>query len=101
VLVEVLQDSVTMLLPTSRAELLAELPRLRIWPLLAPHVDPVVAAVLSIADCARDLGDALVELEVNPLLARRGVAVAVDALIRMAGPPPAVPAPPIAQQARA
>jgi acyl-CoA synthetase (NDP forming) len=101
VLVEVLQDSVTMLVPTSRAELLAELRRLRIWPLLAPDVDPVVAAVLSIADCARDLGDPLVELEVNPLLARPGVAVAVDALIRLAGPPPGVPVPPLAEQARA
>jgi acetyl-CoA synthetase len=101
VLVELLKDSANALLPTSRAEVLAALQRLRIWPLLTADVDEVVAAVVRIADCARDLGDALIELEVNPLLVCAGGAVAVDALIRLTGPPPAVPAPPPLQQVRA
>lgn len=98
VLVELLEDSANALLPTSRAEVLAALQRLRIWPLLTADVDAVVTAVLRIADCARDLGDALVELEVNPLLVCHGRAVAVDALIRMADPPGAVQAPALGQQ---
>lgn len=87
VLVELLGDAVTLLLPVTRAQVRAALPELRIWPLLsgfrgpAADVDAVVDAVVAIADYAR--GNALLrELEVNPLLALPHGAVAVDVLVR-------------------
>jgi acetate---CoA ligase (ADP-forming) len=45
-----------------------------------------VAAVEAIAAFALDHADRLVELEVNPLLVLPDGAMAVDALIRLAGP---------------
>jgi ATP-grasp domain len=90
VLVEVLRDSASLLLPTSRAEVLAALEGLRVWPLLhgfrgrSASPEAAVTAILRIAECARGVGDRLVELEVNPLLACPGRAVAVDALLTVA-----------------
>jgi acetyl-CoA synthetase len=92
VLVELLHDTATVLLPTSRTDLLRALQELRVWPALSGHrgrsVDAgaVLTAVLRIADCARGLGDRLVELEVNPLIATPSRAVAVDALLRVVEP---------------
>jgi acetyl-CoA synthetase len=100
-LTELLRDTATLLLPASYDEVLEALRGLRVWPLLhgfragpaAPGRAPVpdveattravVTAVLAVAEVARDLGDALVELEVNPLLACPTRAVAVDALLRV------------------
>lgn len=92
VLVEVLQDAVSLLLPTSRQEVCRALRALNVWPLLGgargrfADVDSVATAVLGIAECARDLGGALVELEVNPLIVCTDRAVAADALLRVGGP---------------
>jgi len=90
VLVELLRDTVTLLLPVGRSEVLAGLQSLRIWPLLAGHrgsdgadVDAVLEAVTAIAEFALDSGGRLRELDVNPLLVMpfgHGASVA-DALL--------------------
>ncbi|MGH3360779.1 MAG: acetate--CoA ligase family protein [Nocardioidaceae bacterium] len=90
VLVELMRDSVTVLLPTSRAEVAASLRSLRGRPLLDGYrggkpgdVDAAVETVLAIAKYAFAQRHQLVQLEVNPLLVRpegRGV-VAADVLI--------------------
>ncbi|MEO6626849.1 MAG: acetate--CoA ligase family protein [Burkholderiaceae bacterium] len=90
-LVELLQDVATLLLPASHAEVLAALTSLRSWPLLNGYrsrtpadVDALVHAVLAVAAYAQAHAATLVELDVNPILVLpRGAGVlAVDALIR-------------------
>lgn len=92
VLVELVGDAVTLLLPTTRAEIRSALRSLRVWPLLtgfrgrAPgDVDAVVEAVATIAEGARSTTGGLVELDVNPLfvLPDRDGVVAIDALITL------------------
>lgn len=92
VLVELLGDTVSLLLPTSETAVREAIMSLRTAPLLAGYrgrpvadVDAAVAAALSIARFAEAHADTLEELEVNPLIVRpagKG-AVAVDALARM------------------
>jgi acetyl-CoA synthetase len=91
VLVELVQDVVTLLLPTSRDEIRAALASLRAWRLLTGYrgrprgdVDAAVDAVAAVARYAADRADRLLELDVNPLLVLpegHGV-LAVDVLIR-------------------
>jgi len=90
VLTEILSDTASLLLPASRSEIMLALDSLRIAPLFAgyrgkPAADREVLceAVLSICLYASAQADRLVELEVNPLIARTGDAIAVDALIRI------------------
>lgn len=85
---EVLNDSVHCLLPTSRDELESQLIRLRCAPLLngfrgRPAVDRTVLieALLSVQKAALQLGERLVELEVNPLLCGENTCTAVDAYV--------------------
>ncbi len=91
VMVELIKDTVTLLLPVTGADIRAALSSLRSWPLLGGSgaqtegVDSVVAAVSSIVEYARQHADRLLELEVNPLLVLPDRAVAVDALIRLYG----------------
>jgi acyl-CoA synthetase (NDP forming) len=91
VLVELLQDSTTLLLPATRDDIRQALKSLRLWPLLAGYrgreagdVDAALDAIEAVASFARHHAHRLHELDVNPLLVLppgRGV-VAVDALIR-------------------
>ena len=91
ILVELLADSATLLLPVTELEVRDALAALRCAPLLAGYrgglpadVDATVDAILSIARYGVEHADGLVELDVNPLGIRprgRG-AVALDALIR-------------------
>jgi acetyl-CoA synthetase len=88
-LVELVRDSVTLLLPADRAAVRDALGRLRVSELLAGHrggppgdVDAAVDAVMAIAAYAGGNAGRLVELDVNPLLVRPRGVVAVDALIR-------------------
>jgi len=91
-LVELLDDSACLLLPTGPDAVREALRRLRIWPLLAGHrgrpaasVDAVVEAVERLGSLVReDAG--IVEVEINPLLATPHRAVAADALIAAASP---------------
>ena len=91
-LVELIQDSITILLPATTDDIRAALRRLRVWPALAGFrgqtVDlaAVVDAIAHVTAVASDHADRLVELEVNPLLVLPDGAVAVDALIRLAEP---------------
>ncbi|WP_137391326.1 acetate--CoA ligase family protein [Rhodoligotrophos defluvii] len=91
VLAELLRDSATVLLPTSRQEVERALDGLKIAKLLegfrGKYGDrpALVETMLRIADFARAHAGRLVELDVNPLLVLapgEGV-VAVDALVRM------------------
>lgn len=92
ILVEMLGDSTTMLLPVSAADVRDALGRLRCAPLLHGHrggtaadVDAAVAAILAIARFAAKHHDRLEELDVNPLAVAsedRG-ACALDALVRL------------------
>ena len=90
-LVELLADSVTLLLPVTEGEVRDALAKLRCAPLLEGHrgreaadVDAAVEAILAIARFAAEHRSTLEELDVNPLGVRpRGQgAVALDALIR-------------------
>jgi len=85
---EVLKDSAHCLLPTHRDELEVQLSRLRCAPLLngfrgKPPVnrDVLIDALLSVQKAALQLGDRLVEMEINPLLCGENACTAVDAYI--------------------
>lgn len=90
--VELLKDSRTLLLPTSREAVKHALQSLRMWPLLAGYrgqaagdVPALVDAILATADFGLAHADRLLELDINPLMVLpqgQGV-LAVDALIRM------------------
>jgi acetyl-CoA synthetase len=92
ILVELLQDTATLLLPVSRSDVHTALRGLKTWPLLNGYrgkavgdVDALVDAVSAIAAYAQAHADRLLELDVNPILVLplgRGV-VAVDALIHL------------------
>ena len=92
VLVEILQDSATLLLPASRTEIESALRGLKMFPVLegyrgkpAGDLTATISAIETIAAFAVDHWDDIAELDVNPLLVRpagKGVAVA-DALIRI------------------
>ena len=75
VLVELLQDSATLLLPATRGEIEAALRGLKLFPLLdgyrgRPKADLVAAieAIVGIAAFAGKHADALEELDINPLI---------------------------------
>ena len=50
----------------------------------AVDIDGIVAAIMSLQHLALDLGDDILELDVNPLLARSDGVVALDALVTVA-----------------
>ena len=93
-LVELVTDTVTLLLPVVESEVRDALSGLRCAPMLAgwrgrepADVDAAVASIFAIADFAVANGDRIEELDVNPLAVRpigRG-AIALDALLRTCG----------------
>ena len=90
ILVELFQDSQTLLLPTSRAEVESALAKLKIAPLLDGYrgqagVDKagLVTAVLNLARFAEAHADRLIEVDVNPLFVYEGGLTAVDAVVRL------------------
>ncbi|AYF85859.1 CoA-binding protein [Pseudomonas sp. DY-1] len=91
ILVELLKDSRSLLLPTNDAAIRDALLSLRSAPLLtgfrgrpAADLEVLVAAIRAVADYACENAGRLLELDVNPLLVCAEGAVAVDALIRIA-----------------
>ena len=85
-LVELLSDTAGLLLPVDSEDVLAALQGLAAWPLLVGHrgsppadLDALVGTIMGIAGALHARPD-LVELECNPVLARRCGAVVVDAL---------------------
>ncbi len=86
-LVELLEDTATLLLPTRPADVRSALRSLRVWPLLTGHrgrppaaVDAVVEAVSALALLV-STDRSITEVEINPLLVTEETAVAVDALM--------------------
>jgi acyl-CoA synthetase (NDP forming) len=95
VLVELINDSHTLLLPSSREQILSALMSLKTAPMLTgyrglPHADleAAVDAIMAVANFTTSHADRILELDVNPLIVRpEGMgAVAADALIRLAEP---------------
>lgn len=91
ILVELLKDSRSLLLPTTDQAIHDALLGLRCAPLLTgfrggPAVDmpALVRAIRAVADYACENAERLLELDVNPLLVNADGALAVDALIRLA-----------------
>jgi acetyl-CoA synthetase len=91
VLAELLQDTVSLLVPSSDAQIMEALGRLKCAPLLSgyrgrPAADTgaILAAVNAIQSYVIANADRVSEVEVNPLICAPGRAIAVDALIRKA-----------------
>ena len=92
VLVELLRDAVTLLLPVTRDDVQVALQSLRCWPLLRGYrgrstgdLKALLDTVMAVQAYARQHAARLIELDVNPVLVLpegRGV-MAVDALIRL------------------
>ncbi len=94
ILTELLMDSVTLILPTSRPEITHTLKTLKVWKLVEGFRGrsgdqlAVIKAVEAVAAFAAAHRGLIEELDVNPLLVLPDGAVAVDALIRMRTPLP-------------
>lgn len=89
---EVLADTVHCLVPATRAELDRRIDRLRCAPLLngfrnraAVDRDMLLDTLESLQQAALQLGERLVELEVNPLLCSSEACTAVDAFVAVRG----------------
>ena len=89
-LVELLDDTVSLLLPVSRKEIKVAVASLQAGALIhgyrggpAGDLDAVLDAIEAIARYAETNSDALIELDVNPLIVTPHAAVAADALIRI------------------
>jgi acetyl-CoA synthetase len=100
ILVEVMKDSASLLLPTTREQIRQTLGRLTCAPLLngfrgAPPADLNAATdvILAVAGMVEDEPSSIVELDINPLMLRAAGqgAVAADALIRQAAEPMRLP----------
>ncbi|MBG1231264.1 acetate--CoA ligase family protein [Aestuariivirga litoralis] len=88
ILTELLKDSATLLLPTSRAEITRALQSLRIWKLVEGFrgkkgdTESVITAIEAVAAFAAAHEATLEELDINPLFVLSNGTVAADALIR-------------------
>ncbi len=92
ILTELLHDSVAVLLPTTKAEILRAVKRLKVWKLIEGYrgksgdQEAVFRAIEAVATFSQSYSASLEELDVNPLLVLPDGAIAVDALIRMRPP---------------
>ena len=89
ILTEILSDTVSILLPSSRNEILIAIHSLRIYPVLAGYrgqdaanIESIIDAVEAVAAYVEANYTSLQELDINPLLAGKNTVTAVDALIR-------------------
>ncbi len=92
ILVELYQDSQTVILPTDADTVKRALSRLRSYPLLCGFrgrsrcdIDKLVDTIVRIAEFAESKSTELVEMEVNPLMVLPAGAIVADALIRVKG----------------
>ena len=88
ILVEILQDANSLLLPTNKKEIMHSLCKLKCAPLLRGYrgsapadMEAIVEAVMAVLDYSQQ--HPVYELDINPLLALQQGAVAVDALIHL------------------
>jgi acetyl-CoA synthetase len=92
ILTELLKDSVTLILPTTRSEIERALKTLKVWTLVegfrgkSGDQQAVFRAVEAVADFANANHGLVEEVDVNPLLVLKDGAIAVDALIKMRKP---------------
>jgi acyl-CoA synthetase (NDP forming) len=89
VLVELVRDAATLLLPTSDARIYDALRQLRCFPMLqgfrgrpAADIDRVIASIRALIDFAESHHDSLVEIDINPLMVTPRACVAADVMIR-------------------
>jgi hypothetical protein len=89
---ELFKDIAVAPAPVGRERARRMLQSLRLWPLLAGwrgrpalDVDAAAEAVSRLSFLAEDLGERLVDFEINPLIVARAGAVAVDARGLIAG----------------
>jgi acyl-CoA synthetase (NDP forming) len=89
ILVELLQDSVTLLLPTEEDRVLQALKSLKVFKMLqgfrgkpAADLTQVVSSILQLADFAALQNQSLLELDVNPLMVTTNGCIAADIMIR-------------------
>ena len=86
---ELLDDTVTLVLPVTEANILDAMQRLRLWPLLDGYRGREKADTAGLARLASRLAvfmlsdETLEEIEINPLIVRVEGAIAVDALVRI------------------
>ena len=90
-LAELHNDVAISLAPVEPADVRRRLQRLKIWPLLTgwrgrpvPNLDAAIDAACRLSWLAGDLGERLIEIELNPLLVGVEGAVAVDARATLA-----------------
>ncbi len=90
-LTEILQDSVSLLIPATDTDIQTALGTLRIAPLLAGYrgapaadMQAILRAIRSVQAYAIANADTLHEIEINPLICTRTDAIAADALLRRA-----------------
>lgn len=88
VMVELIRDAVTLLLPASDAQILDALCQLRCYPLLqgfrgkpAADIDVVVGSIRAIVELAEARHESLLEMDINPLLVTPERCVAVDVML--------------------
>ena len=92
ILTELLKNTVTLILPTTRSEIERALRTLKVWPLVegfrgkSGDQEAVIAAVEAVARFAEANRGLVEEVDVNPLLVLKDGAIAVDALIKMRTP---------------
>ena len=90
-LTELMDDTASLLIPASDAEITSVLNALRIAPLLqgyrgkaAANITSILKAIHAVQDFATANADVLQEIEINPLICTETDAIAADALLRMA-----------------
>ncbi|SMX29065.1 hypothetical protein TRP8649_03196 [Pelagimonas phthalicica] len=90
ILTEILQDTVSLLLPVDETAILTALHSLRIAPMLAGYRGAAAAekkaicqAILAVQAYVKAQAGRVAEVEINPLLCGPDGAIAVDALIRL------------------
>jgi acetyl-CoA synthetase len=91
VLTEILQDTVSFIVPTSADDIRTALPRLKSYPLLtgfrgkpAASIDDLINAVMALQSYVVAHADRIEEVEINPIICTPTAAIAADALIRIA-----------------
>jgi succinyl-CoA synthetase beta subunit len=90
IMVELLDDTASLLLPASREDIAAAIQSLKVARIISGYrgglvgnMDAVLDAIESIARFAIANEDRLLELDVNPLLVTPDATIAVDAFIRV------------------
>lgn len=86
---EILSDSVSVLLPSDRNEILAAIKKLKVYIILAGYrgqvaanMDAILDVIMAVSAYVESNQTNLIELDINPLFAGTESAIAVDALIR-------------------